>query len=358
MSRISGMSGRNTKNVLVDAIKHNRYEQVLHLITKKPFDINKSIAPYSITYLMLACDIYTTINIEIVKLLLENGADVENVSKNGSTVFMYAARHDDDRLLKLLIAYIPPKIIGLSKKMLTVHSEHTWAINNIGASLMSTRLAKVKELLNKTNNEGDSALHLASQYKSFNCVRLLLQHKSAVDTYNSKLWTPLIYACVYGDIKIVKELIKYGADIEKSDEEGETPVMFACGNRNITIVKELLKLGASTTAVTKYSNTNLFMFACIYGHIDIVKKLLRDTNTKQDLETADDCGNTALMLATRGKHIDVIKLLLKHGANIEARDQNSETATDIALKDGNLEIVELLKNPSRSDSSSSRISRT
>ena len=57
MSRISGMSGRNTKNVLVDAIKHNRYEQVLRLITKKPFDINKSIAPYSITYLMLACDI-------------------------------------------------------------------------------------------------------------------------------------------------------------------------------------------------------------------------------------------------------------------------------------------------------------
>jgi len=54
-------------------------------------------------------------------------------------------------------------------------------------------------------------------------------------------------------------------------------------------------------------------------------------------------GGTALMLAAQKGHKEVVKLLLKKGANVNAKNDLGWTALDFAAKEGYKEIVKLLK---------------
>lgn len=45
-----------------------------------------------------------------------------------------------------------------------------------------------------------------------------------------------------------------------------------------------------------------------------------------DIEASDANGNTALLLAARYEHKEVVRLLLKNGADVEASDENGQTA--------------------------------
>jgi len=63
-----------------------------------------------------------------------------------------------------------------------------------------------------------------------------------------------------------------------------------------------------------------------------------DVNAKDNL-----FGRTALMIASFYGHKEVVELLLKKGADVNAKDKNGRTALMIASKKGHKEIVELLK---------------
>ena len=53
---------------------------------------------------------------------------------------------------------------------------------------------------------------------------------------------------------------------------------------------------------------------------------------------------TALMWASQGGHIDIVKLLIESGANMNIKDKYGETALIIAYKHDRQKIVDLLKN--------------
>jgi len=54
------------------------------------------------------------------------------------------------------------------------------------------------------------------------------------------------------------------------------------------------------------------------GHLDVVKTLLEN---KANLEIKSIEGYTALIWASRSGHLDIVKTLLEHKANIEATDK-------------------------------------
>ena len=62
-----------------------------------------------------------------------------------------------------------------------------------------------------------------------------------------------------------------------------------------------------------------------------------------DINAKDKWGNTALMLASRYGHTDIVKMLIEAGANVNVKDKNGNTALELAKDKGHTKIIELLK---------------
>ncbi len=75
-------------------------------------------------------------------------------------------------------------------------------------------------------------------------------------------------------------------------------------------------------------------------------------NIGADIECIDDIykgsgwaiypGSTPLILAVRSKQIKIVKILLKHGANIEAKDQIGCTSLDYAYQNNDADVIQIL----------------
>ncbi|WP_124978920.1 ankyrin repeat domain-containing protein [Nonlabens xiamenensis] len=78
---------------------------------------------------------------------------------------------------------------------------------------------------------------------------------------------------------------------------------------------------------------------CLLVERDIVSYLLNE----QKVDPDTSCGNaTALILAAKSGQTEIVKLLVKAGADISA-SYEGQTAADVALKNGHQEVLPLLK---------------
>lgn len=87
------------------------------------------------------------------------------------------------------------------------------------------------------------------------------------------------------------------------------------------------------------------MEAASAGHLEIVKLLL---SHNADVNAHCATGNTPLMFACAGGHVEVVKELLKHGANVEEQNENGHTPLMEAASAGHVEVAKVsLKSKSK-----------
>ena len=132
----------------------------------------------------------------------------------------------------------------------------------------------------------------------------------------------------------VKSLLDGGTvDINAKDSKGRTPLYVAAFLNRAKIVQLLLERGADTGI--KYSNSNQehntpLLIASVEGYADCVRLLLK---YKADIEAVNTNGDTALMLAAEHRNNDCVRLLLEHGANVHHRLYNGNTILIEAMED-------------------------
>jgi ankyrin repeat protein len=81
--------------------------------------------------------------------------------------------------------------------------------------------------------------------------------------------------------------------------------------------------------------------AAFFGNVEIAKELLRRNAV---VDARSRTGNvTPLQSACAGDHVLVASLLIGAGADVAARQDNGHAALDSARRNGNAEIIELLK---------------
>ncbi|XP_061190483.1 uncharacterized protein LOC133198405 [Saccostrea echinata] len=182
--------------------------------------------------------------------------------------------------------------------------------------------------------------------------------------------TPLIAACLFGHVSVEKELIGVGADINMQSHD-HTPLTAACNGGHLSVVKELRKKGAdviwrwtyncSEGAATgrskgkpKSLNDTPLNAACSGGHLQVVKELLKagaDVNlpellkAKADVNHQDNEGSTPLLASIiRNQDKALIKDLLEAGAVVNQHDEEWFTPLAAACLVGDLSLVrELLE---------------
>ena len=151
--------------------------------------------------------------------------------------------------------------------------------------------------------------------------------------------TPLMTAARQGDAAAVNRLISAGADVNASNTGGATALMFAALSGDPLVTSLLVRAGARTDTKAKLGWTALAL-AAVKGYTEVAEVLL-DAGADQGVR--DAYGWTPLMRAVDRRRTDVVRLLLASpGADLAIRQEDDATALHIAAATGDIEIVKLL----------------
>lgn len=179
-------------------------------------------------------------NIDMVKMLVENGADVtkmEKISKTTPFGATFRTVGKDDRFEIAL--YLIDIGASLENEQLLIEGALEGPIGN------ETNGQEAMELLNRLIEKGvnlndvreKNALTYATRCENIEAVRLLLENNYCqVNSRNNNEATALIVAADYGYIELAKELLNAGADASLKDSQGKSALDYATEDENNELV--------------------------------------------------------------------------------------------------------------------------
>ena len=289
-------------------------------------------------------------NLAQLQTLLKSGAD-PNVSdpRGGATPLMYAAAVGSTAAMTLLLD----------------NGAKANATNATGATALmwaATDLEKVRLLLsrgadvNVASQRGRTALQSAARSdRSAAIVRLLLAAGADVKAVDGAKANTLHAATMGNDIDTIRLIVDAGVDVNAADFAGFTPLLNAAANRNLDAIRLLLAKGADAKArsgdgsfqkvkagTIALGNWTALTASVSMASTDLVKTLL---DAGVAVNVPDVRGMTPLMLAvaTDRQNIDVIRLLIARGADVNAKSGAGETALDWAVKTGAKPAIDAIR---------------
>ena len=140
-----------------------------------------------------------------------------------------------------------------------------------------------------------------------------------------------------GDVRQLRQALAEGASVNGRDAEGNRPLMHAAVYGNAACMHLLLDRGADVNVANKEGATALMRAAFDYEKVRLLVDHGADVNARSSL------GNTPLMLAARTANSHrTVDLLLSRGANAKATNFFGATALMAAAASGNAKSVRLL----------------
>ena len=295
--------------------------------------------------------------IDIVRLLLHHGADANHPDSFGFTPLYDALKAGHDKIIQLLLDL--PDSDGWTLLHAASHDGHDDIVRSLlnhgvdanrpdsdGWTVLHTASqeghVKIVRLLldhgadaNRLDDDGWSQLHAASQEGHGTVVQLLLDHGAAADHPDRDGWTPLHAASQEGHNDIVRSLLDHGAAPNHQDNRGLTPLHSASQEGHNDIVRILLDHGAAPNHQDNRGKTPLHVaWKKSNGHHTSPCLLLRsDPGTNCPGSESSD-GRTLLRRVSKSGHNNIVRLLLKHGADANQPDSDGLTPLHLALQAG------------------------
>lgn len=156
----------------------------------------------------------------------------------------------------------------------------------------------------------------AARRENVAAMRSLLKQGVDVNTRQGDGATALHWAAYRNNTEAVDLLIAAGANVDAANDLRITPLALASANGNAAIVGALLRSGANPDAPSETGVTPL-MEAARAGSTEAVNALLEHEAKVNATET--DRHQSALMWAAAGRHPEVVRALIKKGADVHAR---------------------------------------
>ncbi|XP_040894496.1 protein phosphatase 1 regulatory subunit 12A isoform X2 [Toxotes jaculatrix] len=185
--------------------------------------------------------------------------------------------------------------------------------------------------INHANIDGLTALHQACIDENAEMVQFLVESGSDVNRGDNEGWTPLHAAASCGFIQIAKYLIEHGAHVGAVNSEGELPLDVATEDVMERLLKaEIKKQGIDVDNARKEEERIMLQdaMAMLAGG----GTLIPHPNTKA----------TALHVAAAKGYIEVLKVLLQCGVDVDSRDIDSWTPLHAGAHWGQEEVCTLL----------------
>ncbi|KAK7456361.1 hypothetical protein VKT23_010608 [Stygiomarasmius scandens] len=241
-------------------------------------------------------------HLDVVKFLLENGADVNAMGEMGElfgTALQAAASQGHLDVVKVLL-------------------EKGADINAVGEFY-------------------GTALQAAALRRDLDVVKFLIGKGADVNAVGGKYGTALQAAADCLDV--VKFLVEMGADVNAVEGEYGTALQAAARWGHLDVVKFLVEKGADVNTVGGEYGTAL-QAAAWRGYLDVIKILVEKS---ADVNAMGGEYGTALQAAALRGHLDVVKFLVEKGADVNAVGGRYGTALEAAQKHDEYLIAEFLQ---------------
>jgi Ankyrin repeats (3 copies) len=201
-------------------------------------------------------------------------------------------------------------------------------------------VGKNPELVRSANKQGWTGLHAAAQHGHTEIVRLLLQHGADPNAREPGDHTyPLHWAAAHGHVDTVRALLDAGTEVHGVGDDhaldviGWATVFRSPGESWHEIVSLLVARGA---------RHHIFS-AIATGDPDVIRDVVRrDPRSLERRGSRFEDGRTALHFAMSLNRYDILGLLIELGADLEAKDDNGQTALAVAMLRGDGEAIRLL----------------
>ncbi len=216
------------------------------------------------------------------------------------------------------------------------------------------KLLQEKADVKVAQGDGSTALHWAVYWDNLATAKALLASGADAKAATRLGATPLYLAAVNGNAAMLRVLLAAGADAKATIlQNEETPLMFAARSGSVEAVKVLLDAGAKPDDKDAYRGATALLFAAEQNHADVVQLLLErgaNANARDNTvvtaarrgPSAPTGGLNALMLATREDGIETVKVLLKHHALVNQQSAGGHTSLLTAVQNVHIEIARLL----------------
>lgn len=230
---------------------------------------------------------------EIIAYLIENGADINARTRDGSTVlhFFYVDVDAEDVFLM-------------------------------------TNLIKNGAAVNVKDKYGDTPLHGAAQNGRWDRVLSLINNGADINEKDQFGVPALFYAIKSADLNIIIKLIERGAEPDIKNQDGDTCLLIAANCGTMDIVKYFIENGANFHEKNYLGVTTLHN-AALGDNLELVNYFIEKG---LDINVKDNSDNTALHYVTsfflrenKNRWL-IVNYLIDHGIDINVKNSDGKTA--------------------------------
>ncbi|KAH8377194.1 hypothetical protein KR093_003964 [Drosophila rubida] len=204
---------------------------------------------------------------------------------------------------------------------------------------LNSNIMNAWEQFFQQNDDGDTPLHLACISGYMDVVEALIRmapHPCLLNIQNDVAQTPLHLAALTAQPTILRRLLLAGAEPTVRDRHGNTALHLS------TIAGEKQCVRALTE---KFGASEIQEAHRHYGYLSNDKAVssLSYARLPADLEMRNYDGERCVHLAAEGGHIDILRILVSHGADINAREgKGGRTPLHIAIEYCNEDLANFL----------------
>ncbi|KAJ6241755.1 ankyrin repeat and socs box protein [Anaeramoeba flamelloides] len=331
---------KDGNNILHFAIEKGCNQEIIQLILEYFPDLYNKLNPQKISPLLLAAGLGQVETLKTFSKFESINLNFLHNKTQGMSAFLYSAQCSQLGTMKFLV----------ESNAATINQQQTFSLN--------------------------SALHLAINNENFEMAKYLLQAGIDIELKDSKLLTALHYAIKSQNLQIMELLLDNNCKVNSIDNEGRTSLhicaqtgnhenlqtliytnkckidrldnynrnalFYAIDINSVECAKILIERGIDTNTYD-YLGFNAIHFAVKKGSAKIVNYFEKNVNRKEiDASKPTKKLNYPIHTATIKGKIPIINFLLKYEIEINARNQQGNTALHIAIINSKLDVIKIL----------------
>ncbi|XP_075782780.1 ankyrin repeat and SOCS box protein 2 isoform X2 [Pelodiscus sinensis] len=253
-------------------------------------------------------------NLDCLLLLLQAGAEPDIANRSRETPLYKACERKNVEAVKMLVQYNADANHRCNRGWTALHE----AVSRNDIEIIDI-LVKGGAKIESKNTYGITSLFVAAESGQLDALRYLAKCGADINTQASDSASALYEACKNGHEMVVEFLLSQGADANKTNKDGLLPLHIASKKGNYEIVKMLLPVTSRTRI--KRSGISPLHLAAERNNNDILEELIEagyDVNATLSFERArlyEDRRSTVLYFAVINNNIYATELLLQAGAN-------------------------------------------
>lgn len=298
----------------------------------------------------------------IAAFLIDNGADVNATDSEKENPLNLAILNNDSKLVNLLLDHGANANQANQKGLKPIHQAILLVARepNLLEAIVTNKTCDV----NARDQIGNTALHYAVLMDTLETIKFLIKHGALKTIKNNAGETPLKKAQMAGKTDIVnylsierqlpneteieflraidgknfgkvKNLIKKDPSLVNARDENQgSALSHAVSNNDIKIVKQLLDNGANADAADLEGTRPIHIAVQLNDPQEGLIEALA-MNKTGEINAQDEKGNTALHYLADTTDYKTMAELRKHGARIDIKNKQKQTAYDIAEQNNN-----------------------